>query len=64
MTDYEKEQFWSALQRLYDTSLETTKQVQALLATSTQDGEKIRALVRIAELHDRRITGLEGPVSG
>lgn len=33
---------------------------QTLLATAKQDGENIRALARIAELHDRRLTALEG----
>ena len=34
--------------------------VQTLLATAKQDGENIRALARIAEIHERRITHLEG----
>jgi hypothetical protein len=29
-------------------------------ATSVQDGENIRALARIAEIHERRLTDLEG----
>jgi hypothetical protein len=64
MTDYEKEEFWSALRRLYDTSVEHTKQIELLLATVKQDSENIRALARIADMHDRRIAGLEGPVNG
>ncbi len=48
MTDYEKEQFWSALGRLYDS-------IAALRATAEKDGENIRALARIAELHERRL---------
>lgn len=33
-----------------------------LFATAKQDGENIRALARIAEIHERRLTGLEeGP---
>ena len=31
-----------------------------LLATAQQDGENIRALARIADIHERRITRLEG----
>jgi hypothetical protein len=32
---------------------------QALVKTSQQDGENIRALARIAEIHERRLTDLE-----
>jgi len=31
-----------------------------LHATAQQDGENIRALARIAEMHERRLTQLEG----
>ena len=31
-----------------------------LITASQQDAENIRALARIAELHDRRLTDLEG----
>jgi hypothetical protein len=34
--------------------------IQTLYATAQQDGENIRALVRIAEIHERRLTALEG----
>lgn len=41
-----------------------SKELQArserLLATAEQDGENIRALARIAEIHERRLTSLEG----
>jgi len=33
---------------------------QTLLKTAQQDGENIRALARIAEIHERRISALEG----
>jgi hypothetical protein len=35
-------------------------EVQTLLAAAKQDGENIRALARIAEIHERRLTDLEG----
>lgn len=35
--------------------------VQSLAATVRQDGENIRALARIAEIHERRLTALEPP---
>ena len=31
-----------------------------LVVASQQDGENIRALARIAEIHERRLTDLEG----
>jgi hypothetical protein len=39
---------------------ETSQQLNTLLATAKVDGENIRALARIAEIHERRITHLEG----
>jgi hypothetical protein len=37
-----------------------TADAQTLFKTAQQDGENIRALVRTAEIHERRITTLEG----
>jgi len=37
-----------------------TRDVEALRSVAQQDGENIRALARIAEIHERRITDLEG----
>ena len=34
--------------------------IESLLKAKVQDGENIRALVRIAEIHERRLTDLEG----
>lgn len=34
--------------------------VELLLRNSERDGENIRALARIAEIHEHRITELEG----
>jgi hypothetical protein len=34
--------------------------IQDLKSTAGQDGENIRALARIAEIHERRLTDLEG----
>jgi hypothetical protein len=42
-------------------SLESlTRDVQTLKTATQQDGENIRALARIAEIHERRLTALEG----
>ncbi len=39
---------------------ETTENVNKLVEVTNRDAVDIRALVRIAESHERRITGLEG----
>jgi hypothetical protein len=36
------------------------KEIEALQVLARQDGENIRALARIAESHERRLTTLEG----
>jgi hypothetical protein len=38
----------------------SSRRIEALQVLAKQDGENIRALVRIAEIHERRLTGLEG----
>ena len=35
-------------------------QIADLITAGRQDGENIRALARIAEIHERRLTDLEG----
>jgi hypothetical protein len=37
-----------------------TKDIGVLQTIARQDGENIRALARIAEIHERRLTTLEG----
>jgi hypothetical protein len=37
-----------------------TRDVQDLKVAAQQDGENIRALARIAEIHERHLTHLEG----
>jgi excisionase family DNA binding protein len=36
------------------------RDLETLRANSERDGENIRALARIAEIHERRLTSLEG----
>lgn len=36
------------------------REIEALQILARQDGENIRALARIAESHERRLTALEG----
>jgi archaellum component FlaC len=37
-----------------------SRDIEKLLQNSERDGENIRALARIAEIHERRVTDLEG----
>ena len=37
----------------------TSRDIEALQVLAKQDGENIRALVRIAEIHERPLTSLE-----
>ena len=81
MTDFDKEEFWKALGRLYDStvlmqasiergaerqqalveSIELlTHDVAALARNSERNSETIRALARIAEIHEHRLTQIEG----
>ena len=39
-------------------------EIRETLAAGRQDGENIRALARIAEIHERRLSRLEGPDNG
>jgi len=41
-----------------------THDIQNLKVVAQQDGENIRALARIAEIHERRLTGIEGGEQG
>jgi hypothetical protein len=38
-----------------------TERIDKLLTNSERDGENIRGLARIAEIHERRLTSLEEP---
>jgi ribosomal protein L12E/L44/L45/RPP1/RPP2 len=38
----------------------TSEQIHAITAAMSMDAENIRALARIAEIHERRISHLEG----
>jgi SMC interacting uncharacterized protein involved in chromosome segregation len=51
-----RERFDQVVKRLE----QLTGAVEELRAASKQDGEHIHALVRIAEIHERRLSDLEG----
>ena len=40
------------------------REIQDLHALARQDGENIRGLARIAEIHERRLSALEGDQPG
>lgn len=52
------------IHELQATTREQQVTAKLLLATAQQDGENIRALARIADIHERRITSLEGGQPG
>ena len=47
------------LEKLTERHEALAQSVEILLKNSEQDGENIRALARIAEIHERRLTHLE-----
>jgi SMC interacting uncharacterized protein involved in chromosome segregation len=51
-----RERFDQVVKRLE----QLTAAIEELRAASKQDGEHIHALVRIAEIHERRLSDLEG----
>jgi hypothetical protein len=48
------------VERLREHAESTNRSIDKLLETARQDGENIRALARIADMHDRRLSNLEG----
>jgi hypothetical protein len=48
------------LETMREKSKRDGENIEKLLATAREDGENIRALARIADMHDRRLTNLEG----
>src|SRR6266542_806160 len=64
------ESLHSSVSELYGTAQEHGRAIDRhdevldrLLAETRQDAENIRALARIAEIHERRLSGLEGDES-
>ena len=49
----------SSASELHATAISHERQLEELTTQSRQDAENIRALVRIAEIHERRLTQLE-----
>lgn len=54
-------EYMAARQQYHDEAFERSDtMMKRIEAAQEKDGERIRALVRIAELHHRRLEGLEG----
>lgn len=49
-----------SVELLNSTVREQSAEIDKLIETATRDGENIRALARVAEIHERRLTELEG----
>ena len=54
------ESLHASVHELYEASQRHDSQIAQLISAARQDGENIRALVRIAEIHERRPSHLEG----
>jgi hypothetical protein len=53
------ESLHSNVSELYAAAVVDAERFKQLHAIATKDGEHIRALARIAEIHERRLTALE-----
>ncbi len=64
MTDDElrlnSESLHTSVHELFEAVQRHDTQLAQLITAARQDGENIRALVRIAEIHERRLSHLEG----
>ncbi len=58
------ESLHSSVSELYATVMQHTKQIEEHTKQLEQDAEHIRALVRIAEIHEQRLSRLEGEDNG
>ncbi|MGI8742529.1 MAG: hypothetical protein ACR2NN_08150 [Bryobacteraceae bacterium] len=56
MSDYEKEEFWKALGRLYDSILELRKTTEEF---GKEFGKRTEALLKVAELHQQELESHE-----
>ena len=54
------ESLHASVSELHAVAQRHDSQIEAVIAASKQDGENIRTLARIAEIHERRLTDLEG----
>ena len=54
------ESLHSSVNELHASAQEQGRSLDKLAAESRRDAENIRALARIAEMHERRLTDLEG----
>jgi hypothetical protein len=54
------ESLHASVSELYAAVQRHDDRLEKLIVASQKDGENIRALARVAEIHERRLTALEG----
>lgn len=54
------ESLHSSVGELHGSSQRHDAELALLVAAAAKDGENIRALARVAEIHERRLTDIEG----
>lgn len=55
------ESLHASVSELHEAVQRHDAQIEGLIKVTSQDAENIRALARIAEIHERRLSTLEGP---
>ena len=58
------EQIERAIGFLTEQSVDQSVRIQELIKVTNQDAENIRTLARIADIHERRLTRIEGTEDG
>jgi hypothetical protein len=54
------EDFWAALNRLYQTTVAHGEQIEKIIAVQQKTAEQIDQLVQVAAAHERRLRRLDG----
>ena len=55
MTDFDKEEFWKGLGRLYEESVRQSEKLSELSALVTDLGHVVNQLVSVAQAHEKRL---------
>jgi hypothetical protein len=55
MTDFDKEEFWKGLGRLYEESVRQSEKLSVLSAIVTDLGHVVDQLVTVAQSHEKRL---------
>jgi hypothetical protein len=59
MTDYEKDEFWKALGRLYDSSVVMQENIERMGARIDRLGEIVERLAEVSTTHEKRLDRAE-----